>query len=589
MKNIQVLDKQLSELIAAGEVVERPASVVKELVENAIDAGATEISVEIERGGILLIKITDNGCGIARDEVATAFLRHATSKIKSTDDLDAIATLGFRGEALAAISAVSKTEMITKTANEEEGTHYTCVGGETVNTESIGCADGTTIIVRDLFFNTPARMKFLKKDVSEGNAAAAVVEKIALSHPEISFKFMRDDKIILNTPGDNKLSSAIYTVLGRDFSASLLPVDREQDGVNVQGYVTKPNACRGGRTMQFFFINERLVKSPALMAAVEQAYKNMAMVGRFPGCVLHITIPYGAVDVNVHPSKTEVRFSDDKRIFDAVYYAVKSAITQKEEIPKSPLTPVFSQAEERPQQTVIKEFWQTTKPETITFSDNNINLYGDEKNPAKIVLPTIEKTLEPVPEPESLQHFRVIGELFATYVVLEQGDELILLDIHAAHERTIFNELQKTQHPEKQLLLTPESIKLSPDEYGAVIANLDLLEKAGYEVEDFDGSVLVRAVPIYLADENVNALICEAADGFIKYKKDALGKKTEWLYSSVACRAAIKAGANLSTTELEALARRVFTDAEVSCCPHGRPVIIKYTKKQLEKQFGRIQ
>ena len=605
MQKIQVLDKQLSELIAAGEVVERPASVVKELIENSIDAGASEIAIEIKRGGILRIKITDNGCGIARDDVATAFLRHATSKIKNTGDLDAIATLGFRGEALAAISAVSKIQIITRTTGEAEGTYYVCEGGNHLLTESIGCAVGTTIFVEDLFYNTPARMKFLKKDVSEGNAAAAVVEKIALSHPEISFKFIRDEKTILTTPGDNKLSSAIYTILGREFAATLLPVDREQNGVQVQGYVTKPNACRGGRTMQFFFINERLIKSPALMAAVEQAYKNMAMVGRFPGCVLHISIPFGTVDVNVHPAKTEVRFSDDKRVFDAVYYAVKTALTTSQIPVKSAPASMPTVPEEVVAQTVIREFWQTTKPkepETVAFSNNNLNLYGDEKAPAKIKLPTIDieketkqkSALEPKPAPvlikeEMTTPFRVIGELFSTYVIVEQGEELLLLDIHAAHEHIIFNELQKTQSVEKQLLLTPVSVKLSPDEYTAVMENLDLLEEAGYEVEDFDGSVLVRGVPIYLANESVSALISEAADGFIKHKKDAKLKKTEWLYTSVACRAAIKAGANLSLAELTALCEKVFFDSEVSCCPHGRPVTIKYTKKQLEKQFGRIQ
>lgn len=326
MPKINVLPKHISDLIAAGEVVERPSSVVKEVMENSIDAGAEKITVEIKNGGISYIRVTDDGCGISREDVPKAFLSHATSKIKDEHSLEAIGTLGFRGEALASVAAVSRVEMMTRVKGDFSGTHYVIEGGEEKENGDAGCPDGTTIIIRDIFFNTPARMKFLKKDVSEGNAVAAVVDRIALSHPEVSVRFIRDGKQTLLTPGDNKLISAVYSVLGKDFASSLLDVDYEMNGVKVTGFTGKPLAARASRSMQYFFLNGRLVKSKTAMAAVEQAYKSNIMVGKFPVCVINIQIPPETVDVNVHPSKVEVRFSDEKRIFDAVYYSVKNAL-----------------------------------------------------------------------------------------------------------------------------------------------------------------------------------------------------------------------------------------------------------------------
>ncbi len=338
MAKINVLSKHIAELIAAGEVVERPASVVKELMENSIDAGATSITLEIKNGGVTYIRITDNGCGIAREDVPKAFLSHATSKICDESDLNSIFTLGFRGEALASIAAVSRTEMLTKAQGEESGTAYGISGGIQTKYEPAGCPDGTTIVVRDLFYNTPARMKFLKRDVSEANAVADVVDKIALSHPEISIRFIREGKQALITPGDSKLKSAIYSVFGRVFADSLIEVNYELDGVKVEGYTCKPFAARPSRSMQFFYLNKRFIKSRSCMASMENAYKNSVMVGKFPSCVLNITIPPNTVDVNVHPAKTEVRFSDERRVSSAVYYAVKSAIESLDTAPQVDLS-----------------------------------------------------------------------------------------------------------------------------------------------------------------------------------------------------------------------------------------------------------
>lgn len=359
MPHIQVLDKQVAELIAAGEVVERPSSVIKELVENAVDAGASVVTVEIRRGGTTFMRVTDNGCGISREDVPTAFLRHATSKIAKQDDLDSIMTLGFRGEALASISAVAHVELLTKTREAQTGVRYTCGGEEEPTLEEAGCPDGTTILIRDLFYNTPARMKFLKKDSTEGNSIAGILDKMALSHPEISFRFIRDGKEQLHTPGDNKLSSAIYAVYGREFSSTLIPVEYELEHVKVKGFISTPAGSRPNRSMQNFFINGRYIRCRTAMAALEEAYKGSLMVGKFPACVLHLELAFGAVDVNVHPAKMEVRFVNERPIFDAVYHGVRSALAAGDK-PKvmewrrpqpSPYAPVL----ERQEQTRLAE------------------------------------------------------------------------------------------------------------------------------------------------------------------------------------------------------------------------------------------
>lgn len=619
MPEIRVLPKEISELIAAGEVVERPASVIKELVENSIDAGADNITVEIQHGGITYMRITDNGCGIARNDVPTAFLRHATSKIKSSGDLNAIGTLGFRGEALAAVSSVAKVEMFTKPRENDLGTHYEIDGGQEKLCEEAGCPDGTTIVIRDIFYNTPARMKFLKKDVSEANAAAAVVERIALSHPEIAFKLIRDGKQSLMTPGDGKINTTVYSVLGREFAGTLMEVDGGLDGIGVKGLTCKPVSCRPTRNYQFVFLNGRLVRSGTVTAAVEQAYKNSAMIGKFPGFVLYLSVPLDTVDVNVHPAKTEVRFSDERRIFDAVYSSVRSALSKGDTRPEVKLKePVFnpfermSTAQYRQQPiskpTVAEEIYKV-KPslhnttETVTFRDANYNHDKTEKTvyvPEKVINPPAAEPEKPIaPERVAVDITRevedekppvtLIGEAFLTYIIVQMGESVFMIDKHAAHERILFNKLKKEQKTEMQALLTAITVSLTREEYNAVISNTEKLSKAGFEVEDFgNSSVRVSAVPAALTKEDIPSVISELAGDLLKGKApDA--ERLDDMYHTVACKAAIKAGSRTSPLEMQKLAERVLYSDDVMYCPHGRPVAFEIKRRELEKQFGRIQ
>lgn len=619
MPEIKVLPKEISELIAAGEVVERPASVIKELVENSIDAGADNITVEIQHGGITYMRITDNGCGIARNDVPTAFLRHATSKIKSSGDLNAIGTLGFRGEALAAVSSVAKVEMFTKPRENDLGTHYEIDGGQEKLCEEAGCPDGTTIVIRDIFYNTPARMKFLKKDVSEANAAAAVVERIALSHPEIAFKLIRDGKQSLMTPGDGKINTTVYSVLGREFAGTLMEVDGGLDGIGVKGLTCKPVSCRPTRNYQFVFLNGRLVRSGTVTAAVEQAYKNSAMIGKFPGFVLYLSVPLDTVDVNVHPAKTEVRFSDERRIFDAVYSSVRSALSKGDTRPEVKLKePVFnpfermSTAQYRQQPiskpTVAEEVYKV-KPslhntaETVTFRDANYNHDKTEKTvyvPEKVINPPAAEPEKPIaPERVAVDITRevedekppvtLIGEAFLTYIIVQMGESVFMIDKHAAHERILFNKLKKEQKTEMQALLTAVTVSLTREEYNAVISNTEKLSKAGFEVEDFgNASVRVSAVPAALTKEDIPSVISELAGDLLKGKApDA--ERLDDMYHTVACKAAIKAGSRTSPLEMQKLAERVLYSDDIMYCPHGRPVAFEIKRRELEKQFGRIQ
>ena len=622
MPEIKVLPKEISELIAAGEVVERPASVIKELVENSIDAGADNITVEIQHGGITYMRITDNGCGIEKNDVPTAFLRHATSKIKNSGDLNAIGTLGFRGEALAAVSSVARVEMFTKPRDAAFGTHYEIEGGVEKLCEEAGCPDGTTIVIRDIFFNTPARMKFLKKDVSEANAAAAVVERIALSHPEIAFKLIRDGKQALMTPGDGKINTAVYSVLGREFAGTLMEVDGGLDGIGVKGLTCKPVSCRPTRNYQFVFLNGRLVRSGTVTAAVEQAYKNSAMVGKFPGFVLYLTVPLNTVDVNVHPAKTEVRFSDERRIFDAVYSSVKNALARGDTRPEVKLhEPVFNPFErmttaEYKQQpimkpTVAEEIYKNRpslhnayKPQEKTvLRDANYNVSKTNNTvyiPEKIINPP--PMAEEAPQPQrtvSVDIMRdvederppitLIGEAFLTYIIVQMGESVFMIDKHAAHERILFNRLKKEQKTETQTLLTAVIVALTRDEYNAAISNTEALEKAGFEVEDFgNSSVRVSAVPASLTREDIPSVISELA-GKLSKGKAPDSERLDDMYHTVACKAAIKAGSRISPLEMQKLAERVLYSDDVMYCPHGRPVAFEIKRRELEKQFGRIQ
>lgn len=642
MPKINLLEKDIAELIAAGEVVERPASVAKELIENSIDAGARHITVELRRGGISLLRITDDGCGIAREDVPLAFLRHATSKIRTASDLEAITSLGFRGEALAATCAVSRVEMITKPHGEPIGTHYMIEGGTETLYEETGCPDGTTILVNDLFYNTPARMKFLKKDVSEGNAVAAVVDRAALSHPEISFKLIREGKQTLLTAGDGDLSAAVYSVLGRDFARSVIPVSGENGGISVAGLICRPVSCRSSRTLQFVFLNGRFVQSGTVTAAAEQAYKHSVMVGKFPAFVLNVTVPCGAVDVNVHPAKTQVRFSDERRVFEAVYTAVKGALAASDTRPEikpaasagrraqalSPFAHLSSR--EYRQQVLATEVSQPApaqKPPAAAPAPREArlqdapSLYFDhpdyqayrQKSVRVDIEREPEETFRPAapPEPETPsaptavpesgassyaetvaqppQAVRLIGEAFATYIIAEMGDSIFLIDKHAAHERILFEKLRASESVEVQQLLSPVRVTLGKREYDAAVNNTELLASAGFEIEDFGSStVLVRSVPAPLIKADVAAIIEEAAAGLAAQGSVELSGLDE-LFHMIACKAATKGGWHTTPAEMLALAERVLGSRDILYCPHGRPVAFEIKRRELEKQFGRIQ
>ena len=649
MPRINVLPKNIADLIAAGEVVERPSSVIKEFVENSIDAGSTKITVEIHNGGKTYMRVTDNGCGIERDDVPKAFISHATSKINSVSDLDAISTLGFRGEALASVCAVSKVEIMTTAQGFDIGTRYVIEGGEEKLIDDAGSPVGTTIIVRDLFYNIPARLKFLKKDVQEGNYIATVLERIALSNPHIAFKFIRDGKLAFQTPGDDNLKSAVYAVFGKEFTAQLLPVNGEHSGIKVYGFVTKPTAGRGNRTMQTFFVNKRYVKSVIFLTALENAYKNSIMVGKYPGCVLFLDMPFETVDVNVHPAKTEVRFYEEKRVFEAVYNTVLSTLNsdftrpqatfnqakafvepaQKgEQLKISEVAPVKQKTE---RSFIIKEFGkpvtghedkvsapEKTEPKQFDFLkdqyykpqikiieekvEEQVEIKIEKTEPVTVESVSVEKEpsveyeikkeaetkVNNVSEPE-IPEYRYIGEAFNTYLMAEVEGKLIIIDKHAAHERILFEKFKTQAKGESQMMLMPVSVNLSSDEYSAVMDNIDLLEKAGYEVSDFgDRCVKVSACPPELVNENIDEIITEVAGYLSKNIKTVMPEKLDWILHSMACRAAVKAGNFTSSYEAEKFVGLLLANKDIRYCPHGRPVMVEMTKRELEKQFGRI-
>ena len=636
MARINVLPKEIYQLIAAGEVVERPSSVVKEMIENSLDAGAKNITLEIKNGGSTYIRITDDGCGIERDDVRKVFISHATSKISKKDDLNSIATLGFRGEAMASISAVSKVELLTKAENEEIGTRYEIAGGEELEFDDAGCPNGTTIVVRDIFFNTPARMKFLKKDVTEGNQVAGIVDRMAISHPEISFRFIRDGKQVLITSGNGDLKSTVYSVLGKEMSDSLMSVDYSFNDMRITGFVSKPTASRKSRAGQYFYINNRIVKSKTAMAALEQAYKNTIMVGRFPACVLNIELNPAQVDVNVHPAKTEVRFANEKPIFDLVYYAVKTAIendrTVKEvEFKESPIYrqepknvyqnndnksfqakfDFFKKKDEPPSQQVIKtkpreNFWQVEapKPEYKIARDEkpkarvDINIEYEEPeeiSTAKSEDAPKERDIEKVVITDEkdnenfIPNFKLIGEAFKTYLIVEIENELYFIDKHAAHERMNFERFKAQATVETQMLLAPVVVNLTKDEFIAISENVELIKKCGFEFEEFgESQIIVRAIPSLVDGDSVKDLMLEIAQKLLEHKTDILPDKIDWIYHSASCRGAVKAGDYTSRQEQEMFVKKLLSMPNIRFCPHGRPVFIKMSKYDIEKQFGRV-
>ena len=712
MAVIHVLDKHTAELIAAGEVVERPASVVKELLENSIDAGATQVTVSIESGGVKLIEISDNGTGIEAEYISTAFIRHATSKIETPDDLTNIHTLGFRGEALASIASVARVELTTRTEVDEFATVYRIEGGEEVSREPGARAVGTTIRVKDLFYNTPARMKFLKKDSSEGTFVSDTVTHVALSHPEVSVKFIREGKLQYVTPGDGQLRGAAYAVLGREFSRDLIELKNQEGVYRITGLITPPKSCRASRSMQHFYINGRYVRNRTMMAGMEMAFKGTMMQGKFPGGILLLEMPADLVDVNVHPAKIEARFARENDVFDVVYHAVKLALAQpgtgerlftfeadKEEektenskkdadiikndvknnsftglsaiirgqadpgvlpqqhwepakpaaapqqpapaaamqIPTAPSVPRWKGSAQNedmldPFVTLHSPKLETTKaPEPFRAAASETQLdvepeFGETKlhspqdhmaawNPAQEApkeepesapcaetepdaLEAAEQETVPA-EPEQMnfdptadqpEPLRYVGEVFRTYILAERGDELCLIDKHAAHERQLYEKLAANYgNVPSQMLLEPAAIDLAAEEKQALLDNIPLLENAGLEIADFGGNtVVLRAVPADVEPQNAESLLVEIANKLLKGGHDALNEHTEWVLHSISCRAAIKAGDKSSPQELLALAEKILSGEVPPFCPHGRPCVLKLTRKELEKQFGRI-
>ena len=675
MPEIHVLPKDIAELIAAGEVIERPASVLKELTENAIDAGAKRITAEMKRGGVLYLRVTDDGCGIAPEQVRTAFLRHATSKISTAEDLESIFTLGFRGEALASICAVSRTEVLTRQKGAEYGTHYIIEGGEEAAVEQSGCPEGTTVVVRDLFYNVPVRAGFLKKDTAEGNAAANIFQKIALSHPEISFRLIRENKTEFVTPGDGQLYSAVYAIFGKDFARDLLPVkyqEQESGGITVGGYVIKPLYSRPNRSHQLFFVNGRSVRSFTLISAIEEAYKTLIMTGKYPACVLTVTVPPRIVDVNMHPTKAEVRFSDEKRIYNAVYFAVLGALEQNHLIYEFQLPEQQRPAEQPPvPPKITPQIYTPKRPQQDWFApvpgtDSNtpaplfekeppvtspataapVTEYPQKPEPAAPVQPHTEPPqipekpaipealkafpeltaqapapARPVPEPvpaavpeskpeppvppelpdepearnEAISAIRretitVIGELFDNYVLAQAGEQFVMIDKHAAHERILFERFRTRECRDRQQLLTPVRVLLTTDEIAALQEQQETLLGCGFTFDFSEAPVVqLTGVPLSCAELDLDQIAADLAANCLKNQAQPDIHLLDDMFHDLACKAAIRTGTHNTKEELQSLAVQVWENEQIRHCPHGRPVLFLLSKYQIEKQFRRIQ
>ena len=678
MPKIIQLSPHIANLIAAGEVVERPASVVKELLENAVDAGASKITVEIRDGGMTFLRVTDNGCGMSPEDAKTAFLRHATSKLRTAEDLALIGTMGFRGEALAAISSVSRIELLTKTAGALSGTSLLLEAGQITEQSEAGCPEGTTILIRDLFFNTPARMKFMKSDTVEGSRVASAVQLQALAHPEIAIQFLRDGKQVLSTPGTGGLQAAMYCIYGRD-CAKMVTVDSRWDKYTLSGYITKPTDSRPSRSMQTFFVNDRPVKSRLLTAALEEAYRNQIMVGKFPGCVLHLTIPPGTVDVNVHPAKTEVKFLNEKAVFDCIHYGVLGTLNKTPDRPQVQFAHTRQEVEAQLDQLKDKKQSEASVPQKKPdfFRTMNAQEYQamtqalkDPPQPGKVqaqaaaarvqdhlplretvVLPSLDDTPAAIPVPRELLHhspeprpvlvsaetwdqeppfeapltqetapvqqaapvqetlpmpepqeqqitmdlppvtpWRMVGELYRTYILVEQGDEAFLIDKHAAHERINFEKLKANQETiSGQTLLTPVTVRLSPDECGELLSNTEMLDELGFQLEEFgENTLLVRQIPMDLDPSQTGETLDSLAADLLNGRREHRDTVRDDLLHTVSCKAAIKAGWVTDPKELEALCKQVMEREDLKYCPHGRPICVSLSKHLLEKQFKRI-
>ncbi len=634
MSVITVLDKSVSELIAAGEVIEKPASVIKELVENSIDAGATRITVEIKNGGTTFMRITDDGCGMSAEDVPKAFLRHATSKVKEKADLENIHTLGFRGEALASVSAVSRVTVLTKCRDAEFGSQYEISGGEGSPVEECGCPDGTTLMIKDLFFNVPARKKFMKKDTAEGNAISQIIQKIAISYPEIAFKFIRDNKLEFHSDGTGELIEAIHAVYGKDFAHDLIPVDLQQETISVKGYVIKPLYARNNRSFQNFFVNRRYVHSKLCSVALESAYENLLMNGKFPACVLMLDMPPDALDVNIHPSKAEVRFSEERKISEIIYSAVKQAFLNHHliyefqtskgnfygETPPPPKLPENSSVQEfqqkdmpfpfnvpPPEQYFEKEpqpekfpIIQESPPKTVTVPENYIDIEPEPKDFDFIPPPPpAEPNFPPVPEyshdptfpeeQENFQHVHVIGELFANYILAQSGENMLIIDKHAAHERIIFEKLLHDNCQQyQQKLLEPCKILLASEDFSAMEENSERLFQLGFTVNFSEKPfVIVTSAPMFFSEMNMEEIVQEIAHNLLLGKQNPQSHALDETLHTLACKSAIRANDQNTLQELQSLAEQVCHNENIRHCPHGRPVMFVMSRYQLEKQFKR--
>ncbi len=660
MGKIQVLDKSVSNKIAAGEVVERPASVIKELLENALDAGATHITVEIKNGGITYMRVTDNGIGMAKEDVPVALLRHATSKIANERDLEAISTLGFRGEALSSIAAVSKFEIYTKTQDEETGTHLISEDGEIVDCSEAGCPAGTTVIVRDLFMNTPARMKFLKKNYTEAGYIGDIINRLALARSDVSFRFLNDGKESLFTTGDSDLLSGIYAVYGKDFKNTMCKAEYAEGGVSVSGFCATAQGARPNRSMQSFFVNGRYIKSPLLARAVEEAYKNELMGGKFPACVLLITLPHAMVDINVHPTKLEAKFADEKAVYHCVYWAAKNALYQKTEIPAVTLS-AEPEVEMPVKKTEAPAFARPARP-AVVMQEPAIAKKAEEASPfvwrglgqkvteqhtirfpqkAEPVKPTVApkvaekpievpqkapavaekqavepkaapvvemkpteaakpevKPLEELKQPtfaveETTEHtYRICGQVFDTYIIVEKDGQMLLVDQHAAHERLRYEALLKQyegRQVESQMLLLPVTIRLTAIEESQFTEHQEDLNEMGFVAEPFgEKTVILRGAPEALEEEALKALFLEVLEHLSEKRKDAQSQKAQRALYTIACKSAVKAGNKLTEQEMKTLLDAVFDLGPKNTCPHGRPITVAMTRGFIEKQFKRI-
>lgn len=664
MSDIRLLDNSLINKIAAGEVVERPASVVKELVENSIDAGATSITIEVNEGGIGLIKITDNGKGIPKEELKTAFLRHATSKLRTLEDLDDILTLGFRGEALSSIASVAQVEMITKTKESDTGNRIVINGGKIEKEEEAAANDGTVFIMKNLFYNTPARRKFLKKPATEGGYVAEVVNRIALGHPEIAIKYINNGNTLMQTNGSGDIKTAIFYIYGKQMASEMLEANYSKEGFTVEGYIAKPEFSRGNRNYENFFINGRYIKSNIVQSAVEDAYKGKLMVGKFPVFALNLKVPANTVDVNVHPTKLEVRFSDENLIYDIMYNAVTKALKQTDLIPvvewdkpkkvksnniqgtiedinfennKTDEVAIASEVKENKElsekaENIDLNFKYEDKPilnsasvsesipyekaevekintvlnamdklyqngisegaseKTTDINTTTVNSFGEGSENVAVKNIVVENM--PVKKP-FFNNYRIIGQVFATYWIVEQNNCMYLIDQHAAHERALYEDFIKqfkNSQISSQQLLQPVAVNLSESEKVIVEENMELLESFGFEIEEFGArTYAIRAVPyVFNSPSNVNFFV-EIIDALADKNISNIYDTKEDAIATMSCKAAVKGNDRLSYSEAQELVQRLLKLENPFTCPHGRPTIIEMTRYELEKKFKRIQ